>query len=42
MCDLKTSEYILHTLKPRYFFGLKIVWLTGVSVRFRTIGLLEL
>lgn len=27
------TEYILHTLKPRYFFGLKTVWLTGVKVK---------
>lgn len=26
-------EYILHTLKPRYFFGLKTVWLAGVKVK---------
>jgi predicted transcriptional regulator of viral defense system len=27
------TEYILHTLKPRYFFGLKTIWLGGVKVK---------
>ena len=26
-------EYILHTLKPRYFFGLKSVWFNDVKVK---------
>lgn len=28
------TEYILHTLKSRYFYGLKSVWLAGVKVQF--------
>lgn len=27
------NEYILHTLKSRYFYGLKTVWLAGVKVK---------
>lgn len=27
------TEYILHTLKPNYFYGLKTVWLAGVKVK---------
>lgn len=27
------TEYIIHTLKSRYFFGLKFVWISGVKVR---------
>ena len=27
------NEYILHTLKPRYLYGLKTVWLAGVKVK---------
>jgi predicted transcriptional regulator of viral defense system len=27
------TEYLIHTLKPRYFFGLKTVWLSGVKVK---------
>lgn len=27
------TEYILHTLKPQYFYGLKTVWLAGVKVK---------
>ncbi len=26
-------EYILHTLKPRYFFGLKSIWFNDVKVK---------
>lgn len=27
------TEYIIHTVKPSYFFGLKIIWLTNVKVQ---------
>lgn len=27
------TEYILHTLNPKYFYGLKTVWLAGVKVK---------
>ena len=30
---LAGTEYILHTLKPQYFYGLKTVWLDGVKVK---------
>lgn len=30
---LADTEYILHTLKPQYFYGLKTVWLEGVKVK---------
>lgn len=27
------TEYIIHTLKPKYFYGLKTVWLAGIKVK---------
>lgn len=27
------TEYILHTLQPKYFYGLKTVWLAGVKIK---------
>lgn len=27
------TEYIIHTVKPSYFFGLKTIWLTNVKVQ---------
>lgn len=27
------TEYVIHSIKPEYFFGLKAVWLTGVKVQ---------
>lgn len=27
------TEFVLHTLKPQYFYGLKTVWLAGVKVK---------
>lgn len=30
---LAGTEYILHTLKPQYFYGLKTVWLADVKVK---------
>ncbi len=30
---LAGTEYVLHTLKPQYFYGLKSVWLGGVKVK---------
>ena len=27
------TQFILHTLKPKYFYGLKTVWLAGVKVK---------
>ena len=27
------TEYVIHTIKPAYFFGLKTIWLNGVKVK---------
>ena len=31
--EIGGMEYLLHTLKPKYFFGLKTVWLNGIKVK---------
>lgn len=31
--NIAGTEYIIHVLKPRYFFGLETVWLGGVKVK---------
>lgn len=31
--EIAGIKYVLHTLKPQYFFGLKTVWLNGIKIK---------